>query len=243
MNDFAHLEPRHLSLWHYLNLPQREWPAALAQPYLNRMAETGFLLVPADADAVEHGDALYRQGRVPGATLTAAAYRQRHGRLHNELCSHGLSHLPVRMGPGPGELAALAWLVPAVSHGRATAPGLDEEWVLDAAARRRWLLAWAMRLCELAGAQRVLVQLPGVAQPACWFYRRYLGDLSLPGAPLERVRLLLEGLARYGAGAGQTPTDETGWPLLLNAPPTSWGAEQVRTDAHYELLPMGGYWH
>ena len=248
-NSFFEEHPLKISA--YLSLAQQIWPAAEATAYLERIAETGYLLVSACADSVPHADALFRQQRGSVKRVDEATYWRRHGRMHRILCDEHLRHLPIRMAPDVSAPAALVWLVPAIQNGELVTPGFTKSVALDETMRREWLLTWARRLCQAGQATRLLVQLPGSDQPAYWFYGNYLGDEVITGSNLDQVKLLLGGLPRYAAlslltgilGATPAIAEQEQWPLLLNTSPTSWGAGVVRTREHGEILPMGGEWY
>ena len=115
---------------------------------------------------------------------------------------------------------------------------------MDAAIREQWLLAWARRIGQqLHPAQRLLLQLPGAAQPAYWFHRTYRGDLPLPGTQRARVLTLLASLPRYLPGASSAPEpasapEEVNGLLLINDYPLTWGQGMVRCRDHYGLSPF-----
>lgn len=234
----------HLNTPAFLQLPQAAWPVADAEKFLGRCAERGYLLVSIADDAAAHGDAPFRQTRGTAPPMPAAPFWQRNAKFHNWLCDQSQEHLPLRFGLDPTGPAALAWLIPAPKSGEIKANGFAQSWPLDAPLREQWLLAWARRIGQqLHPAQRLLLQLPGAAQPAYWFYRTYRGDLPLLGTQYTRAVTLLASLPRYFPNAEQGPEpsrsqDEGSGELFVNDYPPTWGQTMVRCRDHFELSPF-----
>lgn len=242
----AEFERRHLSSKDFLQLPQVELEAEMAETYLVGQAQSGYLLVSLAEDEVLHGDAQFRQRRGPARPpMPTKEFWQLNLRFHNWLCEQGQVHLPIRLGSGPTAAAALVWLIPAPTTGKIIATGFSQDCQLDEKMQKSWLLAWAHRISEqYHPIRRLLVQLPNLGL-AYWYYRTYLGDLAMEGSPSTQLRTLLQGLPRYAASESEellAPCHETGnaWPLLVNEPADTYGKEEERSDNHCELMALLG---
>lgn len=82
-------------------------------------------------------------------------------------------------------------------------------------------------------------------QTALWYYRSYLGDLPIDGTQVERVYTLLTGLPRYSQNTSEAPSyagpkGAAKSLLLVNEPPHTWGAGEVRSSEHCEISPHWG---
>ena len=244
-NLIEEFKRRHLSSKDFLQLPQVELEAKVAENYLAGQAQSGYLVVSLAEDEVLHGDAQFRQQRGPARLpVPAKDFWQRNLRFHNWLCEQDQVHLPIRLGPGPAAAAALVWLIPAQTAGKIIATGYSQDYQLDEQMRENWLLAWARRISDNHPISRLLVQMPALG-PAHWFYRTYLGDLALEGSLGTQLRTLLQGLPRYVTSESEEvlgACQETGsaWPLLVNEPADTYGKEEERCGNHCELMPLSG---
>jgi hypothetical protein len=230
----------------YLWLPRHEAPEAF-EDFLRRWAGPGYLVLSVAEDAAPHGDAQFLQTRrAPRNPQAPALYWQQHAALHTQLCSMGLQHMPIGLGPGPGEPFALAWLLPAPTRGKLLArTGFEQQVDLTEEQRDSWLdwVARQLNTTSLKPAQRVLLQPPGGRGPACWHYGSYRGDVPIDGPYTQRLRTLLEALPRYACDFSTPPVaatadQATGWPLLLNQRPGGTIEGMRRGQVHQELFSI-----
>ena len=127
-NLIEEFKRRHLSSKDFLQLPQVELEAKVAENYLTGQAQSGYLVVGLAEDEVQHGDAQFRLRRGPARPpMPAKEFWQRNLRFHNWLCEQDQVHLPIRLGPGPAAAAALVWLIPAPTAGKITATGYSQD--------------------------------------------------------------------------------------------------------------------
>ena len=244
-NLHEEFERRHLSSKDFLQLPQVELEAGVAETYLASQAQSGYLVVSLAADEVLHGDAQFRQQRGPAQPpMPSKDFWQRNLRFHNWLCEQDQVHLPIRLGSGPAAATAMVWLIPAPTAGKIIATGYSQDCQLDEQMRENWLLAWARRISDNHPISRLLVQMPASGH-AHWFYRTYLGDLALEGSLSTQLRTLLQGLPRYlnseSEGVLEAGQDNgIAWPLLVNEPADTYGKEEERGGNHCELMPLSG---
>lgn len=247
MSDFTAPQSAPTGYQRYLWLPRRKAPKTF-EDFLGRLTELGYLLIGVAEDMSPHGDAQFLQARrAPNPWQPGEQYWQQHTNLHQHLCSMGLKHMPVGLGPGPDEPFALAWLLPAPAQGRLGASaGFEQTVDLTEGQRESWL-DWVAR--QLSGtnacqAQRVLLQPPGSQHPAYWHYGAYRGDAPIGGSPAGRLRTLLAALPRYArdhstVALAATPDDAGAWPFLLNQPPSSTMAGMGREQFNRELFLIG----
>lgn len=230
----------------YLWLPRREAPEAF-EDFLRRWAGPGYLVIGVAEDVASHGDAQFLQTRrAPKPRQAPELYWEQHAALHTQLCSMGLQHMPVGLGPGPSEPFALAWLLPAPTQGKLLAPaGYEQRVDLTEEQRDSWLDWMAKQLGTTSPkpAQRALLQPPGVLRPACWSYGSYRGDAPIDGPYTRRLRTLLAALPRYACdystpALAATPDHATEWPLLLNQRPSGTIEGMRRGQVHQELFPI-----
>lgn len=228
----------------YLWLPRRKAPETF-EDFLGRLAGLGYLLIGVAEDVAAHGDVQFLQTRrAPKSRQSGEQYWQQHALLHQQLCSMGLKHMPVGLGPGPDEPFALAWLLPAPADGKLIASaGFEQTVDLTEGQRDAWL-DWVARQLSTTNArtaQRVLLQPPGAQRPAYWHYGSYRGDAPIEGSPAERLRTLLSALPRYARNFSTevltaTPDEAGAWPFLLNQPPTSSMDGMGRAQFNRELF-------
>ena len=230
----------------YLWLPRREAPETF-EDFLRRWAGPGYLVIGVAEDVASHGDAQFLQmRRTPKPLQAPVLYWEQHAALHTQLCSMGLQHMPVGLGPGPGEPFALAWLLPAPTQGKLFAPaGYEQRADLNEEQRDSWLdwVAKQLSAMSLKPAQRVLLQPPGALRPACWNYGSYRGDAPIDGPYTQRLRTLLAALPRYACdystpAVAATPDQATDWPLLLNQQPSGTIEGMRREQVHQELFSI-----
>ena len=243
MSDFT--EPAAVPTWYrsYLWLPRRAASETL-EAFLSRWAVQGYLVIGVTEDVARHGDVQFLQTRrAPKSWPDAALYWQQHALLHQQFCQLGLQHMPVALGPD--EPFALAWLLPAPARGKLyAAAGFEQTAELTLEQRNGWL-DWMVRQFSSTSAgqtQRVLLQPPGGAQPACWNYGFYRGDVPLDGSHTGQLRTLLAALPRYACdittpALAPTPEVAAAWPFLLNQRPGGSIEGMRREQIHRELFP------
>ena len=244
MSDSTEPQPTSTGYQRYLWLPRRKAPETF-EDFLGRLAGQGFLLIGVADDVAAHGDVQFLQARRASKPWQSGEqYWQQHAWLHQQLCSMGLKHMPVGLGPGPDEAFALAWLLPAPTEGKLTASaGFGQTVDLTVGQRDAWL-DWVSRQLSTTNArpaQRVLLQPPGAQRAACWHYGTYRGDAPIEGSPAERLLTLLAALPRYARdysteALAATPDEAGAWPFLLNQPPTSSMDGMGRAQFNRELF-------
>ena len=229
----------------YLWLPRFE-ASDTFEAFLSRWTVQGYLVIGVAEDVARHGDMQFLQTRRAHKPWPdAALYWQRHALLHQQLCSQGLQHMPVALGPGPGEPFALAWLLPVPARGKLyAAAGFEQTVELTLEQRDSWLDWMARQLgsTSTGQTQRVLLQPPGGARPACWNYGSYRGDVPIDGSHTGQLRTLLAALPRYACdittpALAPTPEAAAEWPLLLNQRPGGSIEGMRREQVHRELFP------